>query len=180
LLTLALEFAVGTLKSWARVQRVGRQFRRCARAPRVLSHFEITSCRPEWLGQLTGARTLSMYDGTTDAGLAGLAPLTRLRTLDLYSTEVRDTGLAHLTPLAQLQTLNLSYTNVTDAGLAHLASLAQMQKTLDLTSTKVTDAGLAHLALLAQMQTLDLSRTKVTDAGRARLSTANPCMEILD
>jgi hypothetical protein len=179
LLTLALEFAVGTLGSWALVQRVALQFRRCARAPRVLSHFEIHACRPEWLGHLTGARALDMHWGTTDAGLAGLASFAKLRTLNLSATEVTDAGLAHLTPLTQLQTLNLGLTKVTDAGLVHLASLAQLQ-TLDLSGTKVTNAGLAALAPIAQLRELYLFSTWVTDAGQARIRTANPHVKIIN
>jgi hypothetical protein len=122
LLTLVFEFAVNSLQTWALVQRVCRKFRRCALEPRTLSHFTI-SVLPEQLYNVIGARALHMQSDTTDDGLAGLAPLTRLRTLDLSKTTVAGAGLAHLPSLAQLQTLQLYDTEVTEDGITALRRL---------------------------------------------------------
>jgi hypothetical protein len=119
-------------------------------------------------------------DGTklTDAGLAHLNELTRLRVLDLTDTQVTDAGLAHLTGLKGLQRLHLTGTKVTDAGLAHLTNLKRLTH-LYLCDTGVTDAGLAHLKRLTGLQRLDLIGTKVTEAGVADLRKALPKVKIV-
>ena len=112
--------------------------------------------------------------GTADdylAGLAHLAGLAGLQSLDLSGTAVTDAGLAHLAGLTGLQALHLhGCKHVTDAGLAHLRGLNGLQA-LHLHGCKhVTDAGLAHLAGLTALQALRLHGCKhVTDAGLAHL-----------
>jgi len=56
----------------------------------------------------------------TDRGLAQLARMTRLKTLDLSATEVTDAGLIHLQGLKSLEAVNLGATRVTKEGLTEL------------------------------------------------------------
>ncbi len=105
---------------------------------------------------------------TTDAGLAQLKGLTKLRELHLDLTNTTDAGLEHLRGLTQLQRLILDGTKITDAGLEHLEGLTQLQR-LGLENTNTTDAGLEHLGSLTQLQRMDLDGTKITDAGLGRL-----------
>ena len=100
----------------------------------------------------------------TDIGLPHLAGLTELEHLTLASSQVDDDGLECLTGLTHLRILGLSYTKVTDAGLEHINRLSHLE-TLYLGGTKVTDAGLKYLKGLNRLQTLDLRETQVTDAG---------------
>ena len=100
----------------------------------------------------------------TDVGLQHLAVLTELEHLTLASSQVDDDGLEYLTGLTQLHILGLSYTKVTDAGLKHINRLSKLE-TLYLGKTKVSDAGLKHLKGLDKLKTLDLRETQVTDAG---------------
>ena len=104
----------------------------------------------------------------TDAGLAHLQGLTRLRWLDLSGTRVTDVGLAQLHGLTGLQELNLDSTQITDAGLAHLQGLMGL-RWLDLSGTQVTDVGMSHLQGLASLRRLSFSSTQVTDIGLAHL-----------
>jgi len=123
----------------------------------------------------------------TDDGLAGLAQLKNLESLDLFSlkqvgdktvlalerqprlrrltlarTEVSDAGLQHLN--RGLESLNLWETQVTDDGMKSLRPLRKL-KALNLTGTRVSDQGLAHLARLPELESLSLGRTAVTEAG---------------
>lgn len=121
---------------------------------------------------LTSLETLRIdRSPLTDAGLAdlgnGLAP--RLRVVSIAETSVGDAGLASLARIETLETLNLAGTRVTDAGLAHLAGLTRLRD-LNLRNTRVGDAGLAHLARLVGLRSVVLGATRVTDAGLARLA----------
>jgi len=78
--------------------------------------------------------------GLTDATLARLRGLRRLRELSLARARITDAGLADLSGLADLESLNLGQTAITDAGLEPLKGLKRL-KWLTLTGTKVTDPG---------------------------------------
>lgn len=145
------------------------------------------------VGYLRQLEELHVSSLRTDAGLANLEGLGKLRKLFLYGPEFTDAALAHLKRLTRLRTLGLSNCLVTDAGLVHLnelsslqvlgltnckvgdAGLAQLQRRnglleLGLSGCNVTDAGLAHLEQLSKLQHLLLRRTHVTDAGMPHLS----------
>lgn len=104
----------------------------------------------------------------TDTGLAHLAGMSNLQTLDLSNTNITDSGLVHLEKLRSLQTLTLYNTRVTGSGLASLKGLTSLRQ-LSLGRTRVDDAGLADLSRLKSLLHLDLADTKVTDGGLAHL-----------
>jgi hypothetical protein len=56
----------------------------------------------------------------TDAGLARLKHLTRLRVVTLRDTRVTDAGLVHLMSLHNLLRLDVTNAAVTEAGIARL------------------------------------------------------------
>ena len=99
-------------------------------------------CR--WRGWLTSIRYSCATPRISDAGLAHLEGLTKLRTLDLYNTRISDAGLRHLKGLMNIRYLNLDGTRITDAGLPHLKGLTSL-KELRVFRTGVTEAGLAEL-----------------------------------
>ncbi len=82
-------------------------------------------------------------------------------------------GLAYVAALKHVRTLDLSMSKVTDAEVGQVAGLGQMQ-VLNLNFTGVTDAGLEHLGGLKGLRTLFLHGTKVTVAGVKRLQVALP------
>ena len=53
----------------------------------------------------------------SDAGVAGLAGLSKLQTLNLSGTRVTDTCLETLSGLKSLKELNLSFTSVSEDGV---------------------------------------------------------------
>ena len=116
-------------------------------------------------------------DKATDAEMAPLEAMTRLRELNLDGAHITDAGLAHVQKLSKLRKLYLTDTPITDAGLAHLADLDRLE-VLDLAGTKVADAGLARLADLPKLQVLDLSHTAVTGAGLSHLKKLDELKEL--
>jgi predicted nucleic acid-binding protein len=127
----------------------------------------------------TDLRELYLHSpGITDAGLAHLRDLVKLKTLYLGGSSVTDAGLVHLDGLLGLRTLNLARTAITDAGLAHLSGLTGL-RTLVLWETRVTDTGLVHLRALPGLRELDVERTRVTAAGIEDLRRALPEVEVL-
>jgi hypothetical protein len=104
----------------------------------------------------------------TDAGLAYLAGLKRLQSLNLANTKVTEAGLAHLKGLTELQSLSLYATKVTGPGLVNLKGMTHLQS-LNLMYTPVADAGLVYVKDLTQLQSLDLSGYNLTDAGLVSL-----------
>lgn len=82
----------------------------------------------------------------TDKGLAHLARLTWLESLNLSSCSLSNNGLASLAVLARLERLNISFCNrLTDPALKHLRSLRHLTY-LDVQGcVKLTHAGLIRL-----------------------------------
>jgi hypothetical protein len=88
-------------------------------------------------------------EAITDDGIAHLTKLTGLRTLSLRQTSLSDAGLAQIAKLKQLQTLELSShgdkgSAITDTGLAHLATMKQLRH-LHLGHANVTAKGIKRL-----------------------------------
>jgi hypothetical protein len=119
------------------------------------------------------------------AGLAALAGVPGLWSVNLAGINVGDAGIAHLKDASNLNNLIIkppvspnsktNEINVTDAGLASLAGLVRLEG-LFLFSDEVTDAGLVHLGKLTRLRTLwiyarPLSKKakKVTEAGYVHL-----------
>lgn len=102
------------------------------------------------------------------AALEKLAPLARLREINLHATGFNDADLVILRGLSNLRNVNLSGTKITDAGLAILQTLPSLT-TLSLNETHVTDAGLQYLRGMPNLSELSLYGTKVSDEGLAQL-----------
>jgi len=92
-------------------------------------------------------------DSFTDADLACLAKLKRLRSLQIPHKGISNAGFKHLAGLTSLEYLSVGGKLVTDDGLAQLAN---MQKLSSLTLTgNFTDIGLRHLERLKALVHLD-------------------------
>lgn len=102
------------------------------------------------------------------AALESLAPLTKLREVNLHATAFNDADLVNLRGLPDLQNVNLSATKITDAGLASLQTLPNLH-VLNVNETHITDAGLQYLRGMANLSELSLYGTEVSDQGLAQL-----------
>jgi hypothetical protein len=105
----------------------------------------------------------------TSEGLAHLAGLENLTTLQLKDTEIDDAGLEHVGKLLGLEVLDLSGTGVSAAGIAHLSALTSIEG-IDLGHTLVDDEAMAHLGTHTSLIELNLAATAVTDEGLSALS----------
>jgi Leucine-rich repeat (LRR) protein len=122
------------------------------------------------LVHVKGLTTLEALDlggfrgtGITDAGLANLRGLVRLKRLSLRMDKgITDKGLANLAALTDLQHLDLAYTAIQGEGLKHLANLKKLD-ILDLRGTRLDDAGLANLPPLPLRFDLGIQNTQLTD-----------------
>ncbi len=94
-------------------------------------------------------------DNVGDAGVAHLAGLTKLESLDLEGTKLTDVGMASLAGLVNLKSLTISDTAVTNDGLKHLAGIRGLTS-LHIDAQGVTDAALVHVAHLTQLERLKL------------------------
>ena len=92
--------------------------------------------------------------------------------------KISDAGLADIKGLTKLKVLNLGGTNITDAGLVHLVGLTKLE-TLNLGGTQISDAGLVHLKGLTNLEKLDLAGAKVTSAGVTEFRQALPDCKII-
>ncbi len=134
------------------------------------------------LGNLTRVDTLAFGPTeVSDAGLAHLDRLTRLRWLTISGRPPRSTDklLGQLKVLTRLQGLNLDDSDVTDAGLRHLEGLTNLEL-LGLGGTGVTDAGLKHLQGLTALQHLYLNGTQISDEGLANVKRLGQPEEACD
>jgi uncharacterized protein (TIGR02996 family) len=100
----------------------------------------------------------------TAAGFQELAKLSKLEVLHLEKAD--DAAVRHLAPLTRLRVLNLSGTNVTGRGVEQFPLLTD----LSLEGTQANDAGLANIATLKRLRHLHLSGTRITGELFSRLS----------
>jgi Leucine-rich repeat (LRR) protein len=93
-----------------------------------------------------------------------LAPLTRLRELDLSLTAVTGNRFYELQGLRDLTRLTLSQSRINAEGLKQLKVLPSL-KELYLTDTDVDNAGAAYVTPLANLEDLRLDGTKIQRQG---------------
>ena len=99
----------------------------------------------------------------TDADLAKVARLPRLRSINLAYTRITDQGLEHLAPLKDVRALKLYFAeSVTDQGIVHLKHWKNLEH-LDLRGTKVTSTLFEHIAQMTSLRYLDVGYSRVND-----------------
>ena len=122
------------------------------------------------IGQMTDLVTLQCsFVGVTDEGLRRMKNMTRLRSLDLSSAhEASDVGMAYVAQMTGLETLDLQATNITDMGLAKITALRQL-RLLSLMETRVTAAGVAQLRGMKKLEHIGLDYTDISADDVAQL-----------
>ena len=123
----------------------------------------------KYVSGLSSLQDLWLPSRMTDAGLANLEGLARLRILTAVDMQVTDAGLMHIERLTDLRTLRLEGPAITDSGLYHLRKLSELQL-LSLNGSHITGPGLEHLNELKKLVDLRLRCTQVDDAGLKYLS----------
>ncbi len=98
-----------------------------------------------------------------------MAVVPQLEQLHLLYTNIADNGLERLAPLKKLRVLDLrGCATVTDAGLAHLPALENLER-LKLRNPSVTDAGMKSIKKMKKLKGLWLEDTQLSDQGLADL-----------
>ena len=120
------------------------------------------------------------YDTLRDSDLACLSGLTELEDLSLVGSGLTDAGLAHLAPLTKLRYLQFSGgPNVTDAGLCHLARLRRLDS-LTISDCRITEQGLPHLYPLKTLHIIRLHSTvPISDQAIVQLRMELPHLQRL-
>src|SRR5439155_7722414 len=99
----------------------------------------------------------------TDADLVKLAALPRLENISLAYTKVTDLGLEYLAPLRRVKVLDLYYAEyVSDLGVAHLKQWTDLEH-LNLRGTKVTSSVFEHVSRMTKLRSLDVGHSRVND-----------------
>ena len=118
-----------------------------------------------------------MPAGLSDKGLEGLRPLGKLRRLGLGHTRTTDAGIAVVASLKSLRSVNLDYTSIDDHALQLLKDLTLEELRLD--ATAVTDAGMEALASLSSLKLLNVYHTAITEKAFNQFKTAVPACRIV-
>lgn len=113
----------------------------------------------------------------TDRGLAELARVETLASLELSQTDIQGHGFAGFTESKALFHVELSGASFNDDGAAHLARLPSLSS-LSLTDTSVTDAGLASLGDAPVLWNLNVASTVIHGDGLAGLSRARTIRDL--
>ena len=111
----------------------------------------------------------------TDAGLAHLILLKKLRKVRISKTAITDTGMTDLAKCESLEDVDISQTKIGDIGVEALRALPRL-KNLNLYLTLVTDQGLDAFCSgehrsAAKIERLNLDKCPITDGGIAKLSS---------
>jgi len=127
----------------------------------------------------------------SDAAMADIARLKRIRHLSLFYCNISNRGLRHIATMSSLEVLNLDSRDIGDRGIKYLRKLPL--KSLDLFSSRVTgcfylpeiktltslelcgggiaDLGCAHIATITSLTSLNLSQNElITNQGAASLA----------
>ena len=99
-------------------------------------------------------RFLRVFGPVSDAHLVQFSQLKRLEELRVWNArEVTDAGVAPLASLSRLKKLQLDHTQITDKSLEHISHMPQIE-VLFLNNNQLTDAGVAHLRRLTRLREL--------------------------
>jgi hypothetical protein len=120
-----------------------------------------------------GERQLTLT-GWNRQDYPGLRAQTDLAVLQMANPDVTDATLAHIEPLERLRVLDISHTQVTDQGLEAVARLPALEE-LYLTGTRITDRGVQQwLTPHPKLRRLDVRDTSVSAATLDAWRTARP------
>jgi Leucine-rich repeat (LRR) protein len=134
-----------------------------------LAHTKITDAALAKLGRLGKLKRLRISDNNINgAKLEELVGLTNLIDLDLSHTKVTDDSIEPLTRMPSVKKLNLFETPVTNAGVATLVRMPWLTW-LNLDRTMITDACADDLLKLKNLEWLHLGGTAITDEGFLKL-----------
>jgi uncharacterized protein (TIGR02996 family) len=114
------------------------------------------------------SRLRRLYLDETDVTGRGVEKFPLLTHLGVSRTPFGDAGMAAVAALLRLRSLNVTGTGITGAGLAHLRGLRWLEE-LYVVETGLRDRDLVHLDPLKRLRTIAIWDTDVTKKGVAAL-----------
>ncbi len=105
---------------------------------------------------------LGQVKGITNAWLAKLGELPKLRSLDLWRTPLSDVGATALAVSRTLEWIDVRNTKIGDAGLAALARIPTLRQLSCTATTRMPDDGIRALASAAKLEALAIVRPPFT------------------
>ncbi len=134
----------------------------------------------DYCGRVT--RVVLTRRGASHGAFVHVAQLAGLEELDVawgerFDEHVTDADVAELRGLTKLRFLSLRGGDVTNRGVSYLKGLAGLRE-LDLTGTLLDDDGISQLRGLGNLRSLDLTYTRVSDRGVQELKRAMPSLTI--
>jgi hypothetical protein len=134
----------------------------------LLTETQTTDAGLAHIGKMTELEALFIWDArsVTDAGIARLTGLKKLKTIHISQSHLTDSSLALLSSLPSVESLSLQQNHFSDKGLERLARKPRIKSLwIGLGDIQVTDAGLAHLRSCESLEELDLQGSRVTAHG---------------
>jgi serine/threonine protein kinase/WD40 repeat protein len=113
----------------------------------------------------------------TDASIATIDQLRRLKTLRISVCPISDRSLSAISRLERIEQLDLSNTSISGEQLQPLASLKSLQ-TLRLASLNISDAFLEKLPDWKQLKKLDVRNTVITPDATTKFIAEHPQIEL--
>ena len=156
---------------WQAAQRQWRAVQRIEELGGRVSRSHDLDTLPEWMRRQLPLQIHAVdlsRTATTNGDVDCLAEFPSITRLNLSSTKIGPGGLAPLARLKELRSLQLAHTLVTDQDLSFLATLPL--RDLSLSQTAITVAGLKRLGGQPALDLLDLRGTRVRDADLGALA----------
>ncbi len=117
------------------------------------------------IGRMTDMEELYMWDAAdvTDAGIAHLNRLDRLKTIHVSDSKLTDESLVLLSQMPAIRDLSLQSNHFTDSGLARMSGQNRIERLfVGMGKSRFTDTGIVHLAEFGQLKALDLQGSTVS------------------
>lgn len=130
----------------------------------------------EAIAGLTGLESLDVRwaERVTDAGFRHAGKMSGLKYLTLKGGAPTADGIAALAGIKQLESLDLATSPIDDAGVAAAVKLPALTRLTLYGATRVTDASVPALGAAKTLQRVGLNGSGVTLAGVKKLREANP------
>jgi internalin A len=135
-----------------------------------ISETAITDRGIQQVARCSNLESLYLNRHLTDAGIASVASLTKLKILDVSGSQITDAGMVALKKLSRLKELALSGTRVGDAGMRSVAPLSDL-RVLELSDTQVSSQGMADVGHLSRLETLSVSWDELSNMEWQALGT---------
>lgn len=129
---------------------------------------QVTDRGLDQIARLDFLERLCFWDAqaVSNAGMARIAALPRLKALELSNVPIDDASIGHLLRLPALEELSIQGSALTDRAIASIVQLSKLKRlVLDFGDNEVDPAALAQLRQLTNLEQFGLRGSRVSNAG---------------